>query len=180
MVFAGEDPEDLIGVEECRALGGRKQDSLGSEEHLRWLRFSEQLREPLNTEAESLGTDGFEQVVKSAMVVGVDGVVVMSGDHDNANLGVEVIEQLKAGSAWHLNVEEDDVDGVIFEQRLRLGHAAGGAHDLYGGKRGEKVGKPADCRVLVINKECADHSGFTVQSSKKEIIAVFRVGGCRR
>src|SRR2546428_13662740 len=67
--------------------------------------------------------DWLKQVVNRVHRERIQGVLVVSRREDHERIGIEPLQKLKAGQAWHLNIQKQDVDGVaaqIFELRIRI------------------------------------------------------------
>jgi len=65
-------------------------------------------------------TDGFEQIIQRVHLKGADGILVERRDKDDAGRDSGALQQFKAGSARHLNIEENDVRLGFLHQGHRL------------------------------------------------------------
>ena len=139
------DPRDL---EHFRALADPRRDPLQpavrrelsgqlprERAHVR-PRLAREPRQLVERLVETLGRDRLEQVIDRVHAERLDRVSIVGGGEHHGGRGVQLLEQLKAGQAGHLDVEKQHLDRMAaeeFERALRIGRrpddgdAAGGS-----------------------------------------------------
>lgn len=69
---------------------------------------------PVDHSGEGFQFDGFEQEIPGAYVEGFEGIAVVGGgENDIGRLSLQVFSKLYARQAWHIDVKEYQVDGVV-------------------------------------------------------------------
>ncbi len=58
---------------------------------------------------EGFGFDGLEEIVERVGGEGLEGVLVVGGDEDDVRVGGQVLQDLEAVHAGHLDIEEESV-----------------------------------------------------------------------
>lgn len=146
VVIGGFDPIDFVHAEEEDASFGFDDEAVGGP--VFGAEVGEQVGEvlvegfglagadaiegALEGGLEALAVEGFEEVIDGVDFEGFEGEAVVGGDEDDDGEGVEV-EGLEDGEAielGHLDIEEDEVGLVLFDEGDGFATVAGFADDL--------------------------------------------------
>src|SRR5580765_4124411 len=95
--------------------------------------------------------DRFQQVVEGIHLEGTHRVCIVRGREDDLRHVLEARQQVEAGAAGHLHVQEDQTGLLLLDHRPRLGGAAGLAAHLQPGMLGQQAPHLAARQGLVIH-----------------------------
>src|SRR6266487_2743725 len=125
VLAVGFDPVDLARLQERHLAAGADHQPIerevargeGVEQRFESpvALVAQRVAHPRERFGEALGLDRFEQVIDGVEVEGAQRVLVVGGDEDDGGevLVAHGFEDLEAVEIWHLNIEEDQVRGLI-------------------------------------------------------------------
>ena len=109
---------------------------------------------------EAFGRDGLEEIIERIHFESFEGILVIGSGEDHQWDAVELFEELEAGAAGHLDIEEEQVgleSGDLSEGVFRV---AGFAGDFDFGMRFEEAAQFGAAEAFVIDDEGL-HAGLS-------------------
>lgn len=106
---------------------------------------------------ETLGADGFDQIVDGLDIEGLSRVLCVGSDQDSFWGRVKGFQEIKAGGAGHLDIQKEGM-GLFFSDDPEGGFLGVSlANDLKSGVGGEELTKPLQGKSLVVAKDYTEH-----------------------
>ena len=104
---------------------------------------------------QTIEADGLQQIIGCVHIERVGGILFMGGDEDD--LGALVLGHLAGGAqaaaAGHLDIEDHQIGGKLFDRGERAVAVAGLPHDFDAVDVREQRAKPVQRKLFVINQE---------------------------
>ena len=106
---------------------------------------------------EAVGAEGFEEIVDGVGVEGAHGVLVEGGDEDDGGAGVDEFEDFEAVELGHLDVEEEEVGGVLGDGLYGFEAVGAFGGELDVGVGAEHLAQKGARQLLVVDNDGPQH-----------------------
>ncbi len=111
----------------------------------------------MNGLGETLGADWLDEVVDGIEIERLDCVFGVGGDHDRLRRGVKCFQEVEAGCARHLDIEEEGIRSFFADQFEGGGFGLGFPNNLNVWMRRKKLAKALKGESLVIAEDYTEH-----------------------
>ncbi len=111
----------------------------------------------MNGLGETLGADWLDEVVDGIEIERLDCVFGVGGDHDRLGRRVKCFQEIEAGCARHLDIEEEGIRSFFADQLEGGGFGLSLPDDLNAWMRRKKLAKALKGEPLVIAEDYTEH-----------------------